>query len=309
MTERIVITGAISLLPEPLSHKETCDRPREIKHRRQTAASAQLLQLCQQLFHDAGLDNISTAGEETGLVSGACYGCMSVTQNILTTLREKGPRAVDAIEFAKATHSFPLSAISIEFSLLGPAAAVVSGELAAMDALMMARDWLLAERCQRVIVVGYESFSPLLQAHRQQTSGDGHDSDHMNVLLLETESSARARDARVLAEVLGLKRFSGSHASMVQRWVNELQHAGAGSEACRILSISAPQSAAESLQQDIDRHYAPSPDAIHCGSRQLSGTTTIMQLAEMIRASLSGEWILNTFAAAEGAMIHLRLNR
>ncbi|ALQ47401.1 3-oxoacyl-(acyl carrier protein) synthase II [Raoultella ornithinolytica] len=316
MRERIVITGAASLLPEQLRHQEgrnntslttTFSLDRQTEHRRQTMVSTQLLQLCQLLFRDAGLNGINAAGEETGLISGAYYGCMNVTQDILATLRQKGPRGVDAIEFAKATHSFPLSAISIAFSLLGPAVAVVSDELASMDALIMAQDWLLAGRCQRVIVVGYEHFSPLLQAHLQQLTSEGHYCDNMSVVLLETENSALARGATVLAEVLGLKRFSASVENMTQQWGNQLQQLGAGSETCRVLSVSSPQPAARSFERMMSCHYAQSQHHISSKAPQVLGATAVMHLVRMVQGSLGGEWVVNTFATSGGGMLHLQL--
>ncbi len=314
MKEKIVITGAVSLLPDLEARNgsgltTTIFSARETTElRRQTLVSTQLLQLCRQLFHEAGLDDVSVAGEDTGLISGAYYGCMSVTQDILTSLHQKGPRGVDAIEFAKATHSFPLSAASIAFSLLGPAAAVVSGELASMDALIMAQDWLLAGRCQRVIVVGYEHFSPLLQAHLQQIASDGHYCDNMSVVLLETENSALARGAPVLAEVLGLKRFSGSLACMVRQWGRELQQRGAGSETCRVLSVSSPQPAARSFERVITRHYTQSQHDLGSKTPQVLGAMAVMQLVRVVQASLGGEWVMNTFATTGGGMLHLRMD-
>lgn len=315
MNKRIVITGAASLLPEPLSHWEaensagltvTVSDDSGTTHRRQTVVSTQLLQLCQQLFHETGLDGVNAPGEDTGLISGAHYGCMSKTQDILTALRQKGARGVDAIEFAKATHSFPLSAVSIAFSLLGPAAAVVSDELASMDALIMAQDWLLAGRCQRVIVVGYEHFSPLLQAHLQQFTHEGHYGDSMSVVLLETADSARARGAPILAEVLGLKRFTASSESMLRQWGSQLQQLGAGSDTCRVYSVSSPQPAARALEREISRHYAQSQYHSRSRAPQALGATAVMQLVRMLKASLSGQWVMNTFAAAGGGMLHLQ---
>ncbi|WP_422528895.1 beta-ketoacyl synthase N-terminal-like domain-containing protein [Serratia fonticola] len=316
MMERIVITGTASILPEKIPHLDvenaTCrtttfSSAKEMEHRRQTVVSTQLLQLCQQLFRDAGLDGVNVAGEETGLVSGAYYGCMSVTQGILTTLHQKGPRGVDAIEFAKATHSFPLSAVSIAFSLLGPAAAVVSDELASLDALMMARDWLLAGRCQRVIVAGYEHFSPLLQAHLGHLASEGHYCDNLSVVMLETQSSALARGAVIRAEVLGLRRFSGSLEKMTRQWGTELQQLGTGTEACHVLSVSSPQPAARSLEQAIGSHYSRSHHQ-RSEAPQVLGATAVLQLANMVQAPLAGEWVLNTFATAGGGMLHLRLD-
>jgi hypothetical protein len=319
MMQSIVITGAASLLPEQTSHLYvediaspvmTFSAIETIEHKRQTMLSAQLLQLCQRLFHQAGWDADSLAGEETGLVSGAYYGCMSTTQEILTALRQKGPRGIDAIEFAKSTHSFPLSAASIAFSLLGPTAAVVSGECASLDALIMAQDWLRAGRCKQVIVVGYEHFSPLLQAHVQHQGIPGRYGDSLSVVMLETQSNALARSAPVIAELVGLRRFSGSAESVTRCWRAALHQIALSKEACSMHFLGSLQPAAKALEQTVTRDYRQFQRDLCSELPQALGAAAVMQLATLLQAPIRNtgrEWALNTFAAGGGGMIHLRL--
>lgn len=310
-----MITGATSLLPEQVCQQAidgatgkaiTFPRIETAERKRQTPASSMILYLCQQLFLQAGLEGSAINGEQTGLVSGAYYGCMSITQGILTALRQKGPRGVDAIEFAKSTHSFPLSAASIEFSLLGPAAAVVSGELASLDALIMARDWLLAGRCQRVIVVGYEHFSPLLQAHLPHIAGEGNYCDNMSVVMLETQGSVLARGAPVFAELLALRRFSGSVANMARQWGEVMHQVKLAQEECRFLSASTSQPAALMLEQAVAHYRKDSQPVYDHEISQVLGATTVTQLVASLKATTGREWVLNSFAPGGGGMIHLR---
>lgn len=277
-----------------------------VERKRQTPASNMLLHLCQQLFLQTGVEDAAMFGAQTGLVSGAYYGCMSITQGILTALRQKGPRGVDAIEFAKSTHSFPLSAASIEFALLGPAAAVVSGELASLEALIMARDWLLAGRCQRVIVVGYEYLSPLLHTHLPHIGGDADYSDNMSVALLETKASALSRGAPVLAELIRLRRFSGPLANMARQWGTAIQQIELGNEACRFLSASTLQADAVTLEQAVAENCKSSQLALRSEMQRFLGATTVMQLVASLNAPTACEWVLNSFAPGGGGMIHLR---
>ncbi|QCT20302.1 hypothetical protein FEM41_11905 [Jejubacter calystegiae] len=329
MKERIVFTGAVKLLPQPVVAANHCRENTSVirftddeellalshQSKRQTLLSMLLNQQCERLFQQAGLGIDDIRGTDTGLVSGSYYGCMSTTQNISDALWQKGPRGVDVIEFAKATHSFPLSAASIEFTLLGPTAAVVSGEFAGLDALMMANDWLLSGRCQRVIVVGYEHFSPLLEEHLREITGEeqaGLYSDNLSILLLETYSSAVARQASVMAELLQVIRLGGSLATLPARWQKIAASWPQGDAAINVLTNHSPHPGARQLEEEVLGGYS-------AGFRRHSvqdlpqalGACPLLQLAHFFLSSpdIKGEYLLHHFTANGAAGVRFNLGQ
>lgn len=165
---------------------------------RHTAVSYRLCKMVPRLLRGAGLTRRQIAGPGTGLISGSLYGCSQVFE-MHRRLRRHGPRGIDAVRFAQATHSYPVSICAIEFGLKGPCLAVVSTETAGMDAFLCAHDWITDGRCDRVIVVGYEDMATPIRDHirtaRAHSAADGSVSEAMVMLLLERSASAAMRGA------------------------------------------------------------------------------------------------------------------
>ncbi|MFZ5963417.1 beta-ketoacyl synthase N-terminal-like domain-containing protein [Thalassococcus sp. BH17M4-6] len=178
---------------------------------RHTRISHRLSRLVPRLLAQSGLSAEDIAGTRTGLVSGSSYGCAQVFE-MHQRLRRHGPRGVDAVRFAQATHNYPVSACAIEFGLQGPCLSVVSTETAGLDALQCAFDWLRDDRCDRVLVVAYEDMAPPIADHlvtrAMATPGKAY-GEAMVLILLERDSIAAARGhvgRPVLASVVNTPR-------------------------------------------------------------------------------------------------------
>ena len=175
--------------------------------RRHTAVSYRLSAMIKRLIEQAGFDASQIAGSETGLVSGSSYGCSAVF-DMHQKLREYGPRGIDAVRFAQATHSYPISKCAIEFGLKGPSLALVSCEAAGMEALLCAYDWITENRCERVIVAAYEDFSAPVREHIIHSLGGkkltGTVREAMVLIMVERKSAAIERGGVVLAEITGM---------------------------------------------------------------------------------------------------------
>ncbi|MBL8563433.1 MAG: hypothetical protein JNN06_14235 [Gemmobacter sp.] len=189
------VSGAVSILR----------LPEEAPDRRHTGPSSRLARLIGQLAADAGLAPGDLAGPATGLVSGSRYGC-SLVADMHRRLRDLGPRGIDAVGFAQATHNFPVSACAIDYGIQGPGIALVSSLAAGMEALTCGRDWLREGRCDRVIVAAFEDLHGPAAAHVELLAAPHAPPVHeaMALVLLERGSLARARGAPVLAELAGL---------------------------------------------------------------------------------------------------------
>ncbi|WP_425101082.1 beta-ketoacyl synthase N-terminal-like domain-containing protein [Tropicibacter sp. S64] len=162
---------------------------------RHTRVSWRLDNMISRLLDLTGLSRDAIAGPRTGLISGSQYGCAQVYEMHMR-LRRNGPRGVDPVSFAQATHNYPVSAAAIEYGIEGPCLAAVSFESAGLDALQIAVDWLNAGRCDRVLVAAYEDLaSPIadhLAARARDMPGTAY-GEAMVLLLLERERAAVAR--------------------------------------------------------------------------------------------------------------------
>ncbi|MBV2358174.1 hypothetical protein KUH32_00160 [Thalassococcus sp. CAU 1522] len=164
---------------------------------RHTRVSHRLSSLVPRLLDRAGLAPQALAGSSCGIVSGSVYGCSQV-YDMHRRLKRFGPRGVDAVRFAQATHNYPVSACAIEYGIEGPCLSILNAETAGLDALQCAHDWLRAGRCTRVLVTAYEDFASPTgdhlagRARPHLCSGQGY-GEAMVVVLLETARAAAAR--------------------------------------------------------------------------------------------------------------------
>jgi len=160
-----------------------------------TRPSFRLGQMINRLLKQTGLTPDCIRGPRSGLVSGSQFGCAQV-YDMHSRLRRFGPRGIDAVRFAQATHNYPISAAAIDFGLQGPCLAVVSTALAGLDALQCAFDWLRDDRCDRVLVAAYEDFAPPLTTHLAQRCRANPTKSYgeaMVIVLLERPALAAAR--------------------------------------------------------------------------------------------------------------------
>jgi 3-oxoacyl-(acyl-carrier-protein) synthase len=178
--------------------------PVEMTDGRHTIPSQRMARMIETLAERAGLTPVSFMGPATGIVSGSRYGC-SLVFEMNRRLRKHGPRGIDAVGFAQATHSFPVSACSIDFGIQGPGVAFVSSYAAGMEALLCAQDWLREGRCDQVIVAGFEDLHGPASSHLSEVCAPIGSAIHeaMALILLERGPTARARRAPILAELRG----------------------------------------------------------------------------------------------------------
>jgi hypothetical protein len=219
MSEDIVITAVDLVLagqdppPErpqaagtalgPFRIETICDPvdPAGVQRSRHTPLSARLRISLEVLAARAGLSAEALAGPGTGVVSGSCYGA-SLVHDGHRQLRAAGPRGLDAVGFAQATHNYPVSACAIELGLKGPCAALAGSRVSGMQALLCAYDWLRERRCDRVLVAAYEDIRGAVADHLAASPPRaGVVREAMVTLCLETAGPALARGAVPLARV------------------------------------------------------------------------------------------------------------
>jgi hypothetical protein len=123
------------------------------------------------LVHDvvancvAAQDSLFDVAESVGIVSGSLYGCVAITDRTRSSLHQGGAPSIDPVQFAKATHSFPVSAASIAYGLKGPSAAIVGRRNAWIDALGFSIGAIRHRLADAFIVVAHEEIDDCVAAY------------------------------------------------------------------------------------------------------------------------------------------------
>jgi hypothetical protein len=100
-----------------------------------------------------------------GIVSASLYGCVAVTDCTRSSFQEGGALGVDPVQFSKATHSFPISAVSIAYGLQGPSVAIVGRRNAWIDAVGFSISAIRHRLADAFIVVAYEEIDNCVSGH------------------------------------------------------------------------------------------------------------------------------------------------
>jgi hypothetical protein len=100
-----------------------------------------------------GIDKNSN--EKMGMVFGSSLGELEITKDFLVTLAETG--IARPFLFQNSLHNATPGFLSLHFGIRGPTATVSTGIDTAEDSLELAREWLNAGLCEKVLVVTAES--------------------------------------------------------------------------------------------------------------------------------------------------------
>lgn len=173
---------------------------------------------------DAGIDFSAEDPARMGAIIGTAIGGLHATWDNAKTLFERGMRKVSPFMITNMLVDSAAGRLAIEYNLIGPNHAVVSacasGTSACGEAFEMLRrgdaDVVVAGGSEAAIVpltfAGFDVMGALSQRNEDpagacrpfESSRDGFViSEGAAVLILETEEHAKARGARILAEVIG----------------------------------------------------------------------------------------------------------
>lgn len=172
-------------------------------------------------LEDSGFNVTKENTDEVGVVVGTTLGSVwSISEFDKTSLRE-GPRYVNPALFPNTVINSPASQISIRFGIQGFNTTIATGFTSSLDALMYARDFINFGRANAVLVGGVEELC--LQTYLgfyklKFLSGSKDEGDELScpfdkrrngiifgegaaILLIEDLESAKARGARIYAEL------------------------------------------------------------------------------------------------------------
>jgi 3-oxoacyl-(acyl-carrier-protein) synthase len=175
----------------------------------------------------AGQAEPSWDTERVGVFLGTYRGMTEVSEQIWSKVIESEPRFVPALLFQETVTNAVASAISIRWGLRGTNYAISAGKASGFHTLYLAVQALRAGRADAVLTGTFDLF----------TEANQHDMDALDmlspsnasrpfdarrdgfvmgegaaVLVLETLAGARARGARILAEISGVGLAHDAHA-------------------------------------------------------------------------------------------------
>jgi hypothetical protein len=156
------------------------------------------------------------ANIEIGCAYGTTLGCLESMGIFWNKVKTSNPKFAQPLPFTHGYANSPSSLLCIEFGLRG-AAATFSGErLAGVEALMFAVDQIGSGSAEIILAGASDSLTPAAFNHlfaTGQLSKTGKWDDGIIpgegacMLVLESETSARARNAEIYAEVEGVNFF------------------------------------------------------------------------------------------------------
>ncbi|MFZ5709564.1 MAG: beta-ketoacyl-ACP synthase II [Pseudomonadota bacterium] len=179
-----------------------------------------------QAVRDAGIEDLSEAEKlRTGVMLGSGIGGLTSIAETAVLIKERGPKRVSPFFIPSALINLASGQVSIRFGFKGPNHAVVTacstGAHAIGDAARLIQwgdaDIMVAGGCEAPIseigIAGFNACKALStkRAHEPEKASRPYDADRdgfvmgegSGVVVLEELQHAKARDARIYAEVLG----------------------------------------------------------------------------------------------------------
>jgi 3-oxoacyl-[acyl-carrier-protein] synthase II len=191
--------------------------------RRMSGPSKLAVAAARMAIADGGLENTAEGWDETGVVISTAFGPTDFTERLLRSIASGGPETASPSHFTESVANAPAAQIAIECHARGPNVTVTQREAGAVIALGRAAAEVAEGRARRVLSGSVEEITPLLHAlldrfgalaralpgRREAARPFDRNRNGMlagegaTVVLLEAESSAVARGARILARVRG----------------------------------------------------------------------------------------------------------
>jgi 3-oxoacyl-(acyl-carrier-protein) synthase len=172
-----------------------------------------------EALKQAGHENWTLASERIGVFLGTYRGMSEVSEQIWSKLIDAEPRFVPALLFQESVTNAVASAISIRWGFRGTNYAISAGNSSGFQVLHLAAEELREGRADAIVVGTFDLFTEANQHDMDDlgmlsatNSSRPYDSlrdgfvmgEGAAVVVLETEASALARGATILAEIAGV---------------------------------------------------------------------------------------------------------
>jgi 3-oxoacyl-[acyl-carrier-protein] synthase II len=191
--------------------------------RRMDRCSRMVVTACRMALGDADLTLAGSDAEAAGVVLGTAFGNLTESEDFLRGLFAKGPALANPLTFPNLVLNAPTGYVAMDLGIRGPNLTVVRGEASGEAALALAYDTIVTGQADVLLAGGVDELSPALRRihadlHLLSPGNDGgeewsspFDRDRNGMvmgegaamLVLESETHARARGARLRAELVG----------------------------------------------------------------------------------------------------------
>jgi 3-oxoacyl-[acyl-carrier-protein] synthase II len=234
----VVITGVGVVLPGAVGNQEYVRRlksqeqdlggsiPESELHghidsrriRRMSMFSKLVLAATTNAMRSAGIEDVASFSKTCGSVLGSSHGSSEYAEKYYSQVVDEGIAAANPVMFAEGVPNVGTAHLSLMLGLQGSAQTIIGSRTSGVDAIALAALRIRHGEWDRAIVGGADELSPtaeMLYGHTDRgiVSGAGG-----VMFVLESEESAQARGATVLARV-GASAFgfdSSDHASKAQ---------------------------------------------------------------------------------------------
>ncbi|GAA3823086.1 beta-ketoacyl-[acyl-carrier-protein] synthase II [Nocardioides panacisoli] len=215
---------------------EPADVLERVRARRLDRTSQFALIAAMEAWHDAGLDGPQAAGEldgdRVGVAMASGIGGVHTLLSNYDAMLEKGPRRVSPLAVPMLMPNAPAATISLEIGARAAVNTPVSACASGNEAIALAADQIRLGRADVVLAGGTEAaihplpvaaFANMMALSKNEgdpttvsrpwdTARDGFVlGEGAGALVLESEEHARARGARIYAEVLGAGITADAH--------------------------------------------------------------------------------------------------
>jgi 3-oxoacyl-[acyl-carrier-protein] synthase II len=242
--------------------------------------------------------------EGAGLVLGTAYGNVDLCAAFMRRMIDAGPRAASPATFPNLVPSSPVGHVSIYCGMQGPAFATSDLGASGAAAFLQAVDFVGAGEAPCVVAGAAEPASAIVQdvlGPMFALAGTPHAArpDLAAVLVVEGESAARERHARVLARVAQAIEWRGDATEPLRALLPP------GSARAEILAPAAdPARRALAATPWSDRAFVACPPGL--GQSDALDATALAIAAARIAAGRTDMALVVSLAPGRGAAIILR---
>lgn len=131
-------------------------------YRRLSRISRMAVSASIEAIADSGLDLDNMDLERVGVIMGTAYGATSRVEEYYISLLKDGPRGAQPFLFPETVPNAPASHIAIYHQITGPNTTFCQNDLSAENAILYARNLLLNDLVDVVLVGGAEEISDIL---------------------------------------------------------------------------------------------------------------------------------------------------
>ena len=178
----------------------------------------------EEALKDARLDNQERLGPNVGIVFGTGIGGIGATEDAVRTFDERGPSRVNPLAITQLMPNSSTGQVAIKFGIEGPSVTITTACAASANAVGEAKNMIENGIVDIVVTGGTESgttpmtIAAFAQIRALSTLNDNHKEackpfdknrdgfvmgEGSTVLILESEESAKSRDAEIYAYIDG----------------------------------------------------------------------------------------------------------